>query len=77
MEKGIRSKYVTALSCNRETLFHGSLPSNYKDPITQLPTNKMHLVAPSPSLEPISLEVWNNFLNENTLIDTIAYYIVN
>ncbi|MBR5824019.1 MAG: hypothetical protein IKY67_07740 [Paludibacteraceae bacterium] len=76
-EKGIEYRYITALSCNRKTIFHGSLPSNYKDPITQLPTNKMALVPPSPKTEPISLDVWNNFLNENTLIDTIAYYIVN
>ncbi len=75
-EKGIGYRDITALSCNRKTIFYGSLPSNYKDPIAQLPTNRMALVAPSPETKPIPLDVWNNFLNENTLIDTIAYFIV-
>ena len=76
-EKGIKYKNVAALSCNRKTIFYGSLPSNYKVPITKLPIKKMALVPPSPGEPPIPLDVWNNFLNENTLIDTIAYYIVN
>ena len=35
------------------------------------------LVPSPPDHEPIPFDVWNNFLNENILIDTVAYYIVN